>query len=63
MPKVTVYIREEDYEAWKELGNRSEWLHQQLSTPTDSLPDRELERKIKQIVAEEFDRREREYGQ
>lgn len=27
MPKVTVYIRKEDMEAWKEIGQKTQFLH------------------------------------
>lgn len=30
MPRVTQYIREDDFEAWNAIENKSEWIHQHL---------------------------------
>lgn len=27
MPKVTIWIREEDYPKWKAIGDKPSWLH------------------------------------
>ena len=33
MPKVTVYIRNEDYALWREIGEKTEFIHQALGSP------------------------------
>lgn len=32
MPKVTIWIKNEDYDKWLAIKNRPEWLHSMLST-------------------------------
>lgn len=32
MPKVTVYIRNEDYPKWLAIADKPEWLHEHLNT-------------------------------
>lgn len=36
MPKVTIWIREEDYPQWKAIENKPEWLHERLKSKTIS---------------------------
>jgi len=31
MPKVTIWIKDEDYQAWKAIPDRPKWLHQMLN--------------------------------
>lgn len=31
MPRVNVYIRKEDWEAWESLADKPDWLHQSLA--------------------------------
>ncbi len=33
MPKVTVYIRNEDYALWREIEGKTEFIHQALGSP------------------------------
>ena len=35
MPKVTLYIRKEDYEKWKNLNKKTEFIHNALTTVKD----------------------------
>jgi hypothetical protein len=30
MPKVSFYVRNEDYEAWKAIKKKTEWIHGRL---------------------------------
>lgn len=30
MPRVNIYIRKDDEEKWKAIGNKPEWLHEHL---------------------------------
>jgi len=34
MPQVTVYIRKEDFEKWKAIHKKSEFIHKALKTIT-----------------------------
>lgn len=34
MPKVTVWIREQDYPTWQDIPNKPEWLHEKLREPS-----------------------------
>lgn len=36
MPKVTVYIRNEDYALWRAIEEKSEFIHQALGSPQTS---------------------------
>ena len=36
MPKVTVYIRNEDYALWREIEEKTEFIHQALGSPRTS---------------------------
>lgn len=38
MPQVTVYVRSEDLESWKNIEKKSEWLHNQLAGAGTSSP-------------------------
>jgi hypothetical protein len=31
MPKVTIWIRNEDYDKWKAIQDKPEWLHEHLN--------------------------------
>lgn len=31
MPKVTIWIRNEDYDKWKAIDNKPAWLHEHLN--------------------------------
>ena len=39
MPKVTVYIRNEDMEAWRDIEKKAEFIHEALSSY--SRPDKD----------------------
>ncbi len=32
MPQVTIYIRNEDYDKWKAIENKPEWLHHAIAS-------------------------------
>lgn len=34
MPKVTIWIRNEDYDKWDAIKDKPEWLHEHINTPT-----------------------------
>lgn len=34
MPKVTIYIRDEDYTLWENIRKRPEWIHKQIQRAT-----------------------------
>lgn len=38
MPKVTVYIRNEDYALWREIEEKTEFIHQALGSPAKPEP-------------------------
>ena len=40
LPRVTQYIREEDYEAWQAIENKSEWIHERLNKRKFTPPER-----------------------
>jgi hypothetical protein len=44
MPKVTVYIRNEDYEKWKAIEEKTEFIHGALKNGTASGADKEYSR-------------------
>ncbi len=33
MPKVTIWIRNADYDKWTAIDNKPEWLHEHLDMP------------------------------
>lgn len=33
MPQVTLYVRKEDWEAFKAIKNKAEWLHNAITPP------------------------------
>lgn len=55
--KTTVYIRKEDEEAWESIQNKSQWISDMLNDN-----DTDLDRRIKQLVEKELNRREASYG-
>lgn len=63
MPRVTVYIRQADLEAWQSIENKSQWIHERLGGGEDSGTDMSsLDRLVRQRVQEEINKREQEYG-
>ena len=33
MPKVTIWIRKEDYDKWQAIADKPAWLHKHLNNP------------------------------
>jgi SPX domain protein involved in polyphosphate accumulation len=32
LPRVTIWIRQEDYDKWQAIENKPEWLHEHLNS-------------------------------
>ena len=56
--RVTVYIKQENVEAWEELKNKSEAVNRMLEGEQETASDRH----IRQVVSDELDRRQAEYS-
>ncbi len=42
MPQVTVYIREDDLDAWKNVQKKSQFMHDALTTGLTIIPPRDV---------------------
>ena len=58
--RVTIYIKKEDEQLWQVIGNKSQWVSDQLNG-SDTDIDRRIRRIVKEEVAQEFDNREQGY--
>lgn len=61
MAKTSVYIQEEDEYLWKQINNKSQWIHEHL-TGEVYFSSKDIDTIIKKLVQEELDKREQEYG-
>lgn len=54
MPKVTIWIRNDDLPAWNKISDRAMWLHDQLSYPmlTVKVDEDEVEKPVEKLAAE-----------
>lgn len=59
--KTTIWIREDDIEAWKALENKGQWIHDMLRGNATDL-DRRIRKIAVEAVNEELDRREAGYS-
>lgn len=55
--RVQIWIRDEDVEEWQTIGNKSQWIHDQLAGE-----EHDLDRKIRRLVREEWDKIAAERG-
>lgn len=51
MPNATVYIRQEDWDTWQTLGNKSQWLSDALNGNAGRIPPKVMVQAIDESMA------------
>lgn len=51
MPRVNIYIRNDDWEAWENISDKPQWIHEGLTTGMVVLPPRSVQKKPKENLA------------